>query len=51
MIVSTIDLLVLTSLDQLIFMLKVLFTFNTKQANLMRGATELSLPLQLVLPV
>jgi hypothetical protein len=48
--VSTVNLLVLTSLDQLLFILKLLFTSFTKQATLMRGATVLSLPLQLVFP-
>jgi hypothetical protein len=43
-----VDLLVLTSLDQLIFILKILFTFDTKQAILIRRSTVLSLPLQLV---
>jgi len=47
---STVNLLVLTSLDQLIFKLKILFTFFTKQATLMRRSTVLSLPLQLVFP-
>ncbi len=49
---STVDLLVLTSLDQLLFILKILFTYVTKQAaTLMRRSTVLSLPLQLVFPV
>jgi hypothetical protein len=47
---STVNLLVLTSLDQLIFKLKILFTFVTKQVTLMRRSTVLSLPLQLVFP-
>jgi hypothetical protein len=47
---STVDLLVLTSLDQLIFKLKILFAFVTKQATLMRRSTVLSLPLQIVFP-
>jgi len=38
---STVDLLVLTSLDRLIFSLKILFT---KQATLVRRSTVLSLP-------
>jgi hypothetical protein len=42
---SVIDLLVLTTLYQLIFILKILFTFFTKQATLMRRSTVLSLPL------
>ncbi len=47
---STIDLLVLTSLDQLGFILKILFSFLTKQATLMRSLSVLSLPPQLVFP-
>jgi len=47
---STVDLLALTSLDQLISILKILFTFVAKQATLMRRSTVLSLPLQLVFP-
>ncbi len=38
-------LLVLTSLDQLLFKLKILLTSFTKQATLMRRSTVLSLPL------
>ncbi len=45
---STVDLLVLTSLDQLLLMMQTLFTFFTKQATLMRNLTMLSLPLQWV---
>jgi hypothetical protein len=41
-----VDLLVLTSLDQLIFILKILFNFVTEQATLTRS-TVLSLPPQL----
>ncbi len=37
-------------LDQLLFLLKILFTFLTKQATLMRRLTVLSLPPQLVFP-
>jgi hypothetical protein len=48
--ISTVDLLVLTGLDQLIFKLNKIFTFVTKQATLMRRSTVLSLPLQLVFP-
>ncbi len=44
---STVDLLVLTSLYQLVFILKILFTFVTKQTSLMRRSTVLSFPLQL----
>ncbi len=47
---STVDLLVLTSLDQLIFKLEILFSFLTKQAILMRRSTVLSFPPQLVFP-
>ncbi len=43
---STADLLVLTSLDQLIFILKILFAFVT----LMRRSTVLSHPPRLVFP-
>jgi hypothetical protein len=43
---STIDLLVLTSLDLHVFELKILFIFMTKQATLMRRSTVLSLPPQ-----
>jgi hypothetical protein len=46
----TVDLLVLTSLDQLIFILKILFSFLTKQATLMRRSTVPSLPPQLEFP-
>ncbi len=48
--ISTVGLLVLTSIDQLIFILKIVFTFVTKQAILTRRSTELSLPFQLVFP-
>ncbi len=48
---STVDLLVLTVLDQLLFILKMLVTFLTKQATLMRRSTMLSLPSQLAFPV
>jgi hypothetical protein len=47
---STVNLLVLTSLDQLIFIIKILFTFDTKQVILKRGSSVLSLPFQLVFP-
>jgi len=46
---STVD-LVLTSLDELHFILKILFTYVTKQATLMWRSTVLSLSLQLVFP-
>jgi len=42
---STVDLLVLTSLDKLPFTKKILITFVRKQAKLMRRSTVLSLPL------
>jgi hypothetical protein len=45
---STVDLLGLTSQDQLLLMQQTLHTFLTKQAILKRKATLLSLPLQLV---
>ncbi len=48
--VSTVDLLVLTSLDKLLVKLKILFTFLTKDATLMRRSTVLILPPQLVFP-
>jgi hypothetical protein len=48
--ISTVDLLALISLDQLLFILKILFTYVTQQATLMRRSTVLSLPLQLVFP-
>jgi len=41
---STVDLLVITSLDQLLFKLKILPTFFTKQSILIRRSTVLSLP-------
>jgi hypothetical protein len=47
---SRMDPLALTYLDQLLFLLKILFTFLTKQATLMRRLTVLSLPPQLVFP-
>ncbi len=45
-----VDLLVLTSLNQLIFKLKKIFTFVAKQATLVRRSTVLTLPLQLLIP-
>jgi hypothetical protein len=45
---NTVDLLVLTTLDQLLLELKILFTSFTKQAVLMRRSTVLTLPPQLV---
>ncbi len=45
---STVDLLVLTSLAQLLFQLKILIHCFSKQVTLMRGSTVLSLPPQLV---
>jgi len=47
---STVDLLIQTSLDQLLFILKILFTFFTKQSTLMRRSTVLSLPPQVKFP-
>ncbi len=46
----TVGLHVLTSLDQLIFTMKILCTFWAKQATLMRRSTVPSLPVQLVFP-
>ncbi len=45
---GTVDLLVLISLDQLNFILKILPTLVTKQATLLRRATAPSLPLPLI---
>jgi hypothetical protein len=45
-----VDLLVLTILDQLLSILKILFTFVAEQATLMRRSTVLSFSLQLVFP-
>jgi hypothetical protein len=47
---STVDLLVLTSLDQLLFILQILFTLVTQQTILMRRSTVQSLPSRLVFP-
>jgi len=47
---STVDLLVLSSLDQLSFILKILFSSFTKQATLMRRSKVLSLSPQCVFP-
>ncbi len=47
---SAVDLHVLTSSDQLILLLKILFTLVLKQSTLMRRSTVLSLPLQFVFP-
>jgi hypothetical protein len=47
---STVDLLVLTSLDQLSFISKILTNFFTKQATLIRKPVVLSLSRQLVFP-
>ncbi len=46
---STVDLFALTSLDQLLLLLKTLFTFLQNNAQ-MRRSTVLSLSLQLVFP-
>jgi hypothetical protein len=43
--------LVLTSLDHLLFKLKILLNFCTQQASLLRRSIVLSLPPQLVFPV
>jgi hypothetical protein len=45
-----VGLLVLTSLDQLLFTLKISFTLFKQQATLIRSSTVLSLPPQLVFP-
>ncbi len=47
---STVNLLVITSLDQLIFILQILFAFVTKHAAIMRRSTELNLPLSVSVP-
>ncbi len=47
---STVNLLVLTSLDQLIFILKILFTVVTRQADIKRRSTVPSLPFLLAFP-
>ncbi len=47
---GTVDLLVLTSLNQLLFTLIIVFTFVTKQAIIIKRLTVLSLPVQLVFP-
>jgi hypothetical protein len=47
---STNDLLALTSLNQLLFKMKLLYISVKKQATLARRPTVLSLPLQLVFP-
>jgi hypothetical protein len=47
---GTVDLLVLTSLDLLIYILTGLFAFVAKQRSLIRRSTVLSLSLQLVFP-
>jgi hypothetical protein len=41
--ISIVDLIVLTGLDQLLFILKILLTFVSKQATLMRRSIILSL--------
>jgi hypothetical protein len=43
---SIVHLLVLTSLDEFLLILKMLFTFDTKWATLMRRSIVLSLPLR-----
>jgi hypothetical protein len=45
-----VDLLVLTSLEELLFILKILLSFFTKQATLIRRSTVLSLLSQLIFP-
>ncbi len=46
----TVDLLVLTGLVQLLFILKILITFYTIQPTVMRRSIVLILPAQLVFP-
>jgi hypothetical protein len=48
--VSTVDLLVLTSSDQLLLILKMYFSFFTKQPILIRRSTVLNLPDQIGVP-
>jgi hypothetical protein len=48
---STVDLLVQTSLYQLLLQLKILFTYVAKVPTLMRRSTVLNLPIQLDFPV
>jgi hypothetical protein len=47
---STVDLLVLTSLDQILFIFEILFNLFTKQDALTRRSMVLTLLLQIVLP-
>ncbi len=47
---STVDLLVITTLEQLIFMLKIVFTLLEKQATSRGGQMYLAFPFQLVFP-
>jgi hypothetical protein len=47
---STVDLLVLASWDQPLFIFKILLDFFTKQATLTRRSTVLILSLKLVFP-
>ncbi len=47
---STVDLLVLTSLNQLLFKSKIFFKFLTKQAVVMKRSTVLTLSPQFVFP-
>jgi len=49
-IISTVDHLVLTSSDKLIFKFEILFSFKTKQTILMRSSTVLSLPPSVSIP-
>ena len=48
--ISTVGLLVIRCLDQLLYILEILYTFLTKQVTLMRRSTVLILPPQLVFP-
>ena len=44
--ISTVDLLELACLDQLLLIIKTLLTFFTKQVSLIRRSTVLNLPFQ-----
>ncbi len=48
--ISTVDLLVLTSLNKLLLIMKILFMRFTKKTTLIRRSTVLGLPLQLAFP-
>jgi len=48
---STVDLLLIISLDRLVFVMKILFTFLQKQATSMRRSTVLSLSPSVSIPL